>query len=78
MKVNLKCFSSLANRDSCSYKKDTSYEIDEGQTVEDLVKQAGIAREDVKVAFVNSRSVRLDTVLSDGDRIGLSPAVGGM
>ena len=78
MKVNLKCFSSLTNRDSCNYKKDTSYDMHEGQTVEDLVKRAGIARENVKVAFVNSRSVRLDTVLSDGDRIGLAPAVGGM
>lgn len=32
----------------------------------------------VKIAFVNSRKVDLDTVLADGDRVGLTPAVGGM
>jgi len=33
---------------------------------------------DVKIAFVNSRVVNFDTVLSEGDRVGLAPAVGGM
>ena len=78
MKVNLKCFASLATDDSCSYKTNASYDIDEGQTVEELIRRAGIDREKVKVAFVNSRSVDLGTVLSDGDRIGLAPSVGGM
>jgi molybdopterin converting factor small subunit len=49
-----------------------------GQTVEDLVERAGITRDDVKIAFVNNRVVDFDTVLSDGDRVGLAPAVGGM
>ena len=55
-----------------------SYELVSGETVEDLVVRTGISREDVKIAFVNSRRVNLDTVLSDGDRVGLAPAVGGM
>ncbi|MBW2435803.1 MAG: MoaD/ThiS family protein [Desulfobacterales bacterium] len=78
MKVNLKCFASLVNLDSCDYKDSTEYNLDDGQTVEDLVQLAGIAKEDVKIAFVNSRVVDLDTVLSDGDQVGLAPAVGGM
>ena len=78
MKVNLKCFASLVNLDSCDYKDSTEYNLGDGQTVEDLVQLAGISKEDVKIAFVNSRVVDLDTVLSDGDQVGLAPAVGGM
>jgi molybdopterin converting factor small subunit len=78
MKVNLKCFSALVNPDTCDYRDSTLYDLAEGQTVEDLIHRAGIASDDVKIAFVNNRIVDLDTVLSDGDRVGLSPAVGGM
>jgi molybdopterin converting factor small subunit len=78
MKVNLKCFASLVNLETCDYKDSTEYELDEGQTVEDLVQLAGIPSEDVNTAFVNSRVVDLSTVLSDGDQVGLAPAVGGM
>ena len=78
MKVNLKCFSSLANSDACDYENSESYQLADGQTVKDLVQHAGIAREDVKIAFVNNRKVDIDTVLADGDRVGLAPAVGGM
>jgi len=78
MKINLKCFSKLVNPDTCSFNESNSYDMAEGQTVEDLVRRAGIAREEVKIAFVNSRIVDLDTVLSDGDRVGLAPAIGGM
>jgi molybdopterin converting factor small subunit len=78
MKVNLKCFSKLVDPGSCNFNESTTYDLDEGQTVEDLVQHAGIAGEDVKIAFVNSRVVNFDTVLSDGDQVGLAPAVGGM
>jgi molybdopterin converting factor small subunit len=78
MKVELKCFSTLVNPDTCDYKKSTTYELDEGQTVQDLVQRAGIDGDDVKVAFVNNRKADLNTVLSDTDRVGLTPAVGGM
>ena len=78
MKVDLKCFSTLVNPDTCDFKESTAYVLADNQTVNDLVRRAGISREDVKIAFVNSRIVELDTVLSDGDRVGLAPAVGGM
>ncbi|MGD9043703.1 MAG: MoaD/ThiS family protein [Desulfobacterales bacterium] len=78
MKVNLKCFANLADEDSCDYKGSTPYDLPDGQTVHDLIKHAGLDHEDVKVAFVNSRKVELDTVLSDGDQVGLAPAIGGM
>jgi sulfur carrier protein ThiS len=78
MNVNLKCFSSLVNAKSCDYRETQSYRLSEGQTVKDLVDKAGIEKKDVKIAFVNSKIVDFDTVLADGDRVGLAPAVGGM
>jgi sulfur carrier protein ThiS len=78
MKINLKCFSTLVNLDTCEYRNSTAYDLADGQTVENLIQLAGIDREDVKIAFLNGRIADLDTVLSNGDRIGLAPATGGM
>ena len=78
MNVSLKCFSKLVNPDTCDFNESTTYDLDEGHTVEDLVHRAGIDSAEVKIAFVNSRIVDLDTTLSEGDRVGLAPAVGGM
>ena len=78
MKVDLKCFAKLVNPDACDFKESTSYELDNGQTAEHLLEAAEISRENVKIAFVNSRVVNFDTVLSEGDRVGLALAVGGM
>jgi len=78
MKVDLKCFAKLVDPGTCDFKENTSYELNEGQTVQHLLEQAAINREDVKIAFVNSRVVDLDTVLFEGDRVGLAPATGGM
>ena len=78
MRVNLKCFSKLADPDTCDFRDSTEYELNNGQTVEALVERAGIDKNSVKIAFLNNKIVDLDTVLSDGDKIGLAPSVGGM
>jgi molybdopterin converting factor small subunit len=78
MKVNLKCFSTLVDAETCDYKNSSEYHLAEGQTVEDLIEIAGIAKDNVKRAFVNSRIADFGTALSDGDRVGLAPATGGM
>ena len=78
MQVDLKCFATLVNPNTCNYSESTTYTMNEGQTVGDLVQRAGIDRTDIKIAFVNSRIVGLDTILADGDQVGLAPAVGGM
>mgnify|MGYP003573611883 CR=1 FL=1 len=78
MNVNLKCFSSLVKAEYCDYSESQTYRLTEGQTVGDLVEEAKIERKDVKIAFVNNKIVDFDTALADGDRVGLSPAVGGM
>ncbi|MEJ2167140.1 MAG: MoaD/ThiS family protein [Desulfobacterales bacterium] len=78
MKVSLKCFSTLVNPDTCNFKESTTYDLKDSQTVDDLVQRAGLDKQDVKIAFVNNKVVHFDTVLCDGDRVGLAPAVGGM
>ena len=78
MKVNLKCFSTLVKPESCDFKAITVYNLDDGTTLSDLVERAGINKQDVKDAFVNNRIVGLVEILTNGDNVGLSPAVGGM
>ena len=78
MKVNLKCFSSLSNGDSCDFRDSTTYDLKDGQTVSDLIQRAGLSHDDVKIAFINHRRTGLDTKLNHGDRVALAPAVGGM
>ena len=78
MKIDLKCFSKLVNPDTCDFRDSTAYEMADGQTVEDLMNRAGIAKKEVKIIFVNSRIVEADAVLSDGDQVGFAPATGGM
>ena len=78
MKIDLKCFSTLVEPDKCDFKDSTTYELKDGQTVKDLMKKANISEENVKIVFVNSRIVDFGTVLSNGDKVGLAPATGGM
>jgi molybdopterin converting factor small subunit len=78
MKVNLKCFAKLSKDGECDYRDSTSYEIEQGETVYDLANRAKILPKDVEIAFINHKIVSLETVLADGDNVGLAPAVGGM
>jgi len=75
MDVQLKCFTILASPDKCDFTESTPYEIADGQTVESLINLSGINIDDVKIVFVNNRVVGFDTVLKDGDRVGLAPTV---
>jgi len=78
MKVNMKCFATLADVGSCNFDDGTVHILKEGQTVEDLIEASGLLKEDVKIAFVNSKKAGFDMVLSEGDRIAFAPATGGM
>ena len=78
MKIHVKCFATFARDEKCDYRLATSYDLPAGQTIKALLKRLGVAREAVKIAFVNNRIVALDTILNDGDRVALAPAVGGM
>jgi molybdopterin converting factor small subunit len=78
MKVDVRCFATLANEDMCDYKSAFSYDLDEGQTVGNLADAAGVDAEKVKIAFVNGQIRDFNTKLAHGDRVGFVPAVGGM
>lgn len=78
MKVALKCFATLADPDTCDFKDGTVYNIEDGQTARQLIQLAGVNDKDVAIIFLNSRVVDLDTVLSEGDRVALTPSTAGL
>ena len=78
MNINVKCFSTLVNPDTCDFSGSTSLEMDDGKTVADLAQSLNVKQEDVKLVFVNHKHADMDTRLADGDTVGLAPAVGGM
>jgi molybdopterin converting factor small subunit len=78
MKVDVKCFATLADAEACDYTDVTEYSISEGDTVDSLIDRLDIAKEEIKIVFLNNKVVDLDTPLHDGDRLGFAPAVGAM
>ena len=78
MNIGLKCFATLAEAGRCDYKGSTSKTLPDGSTVRNLLIQEAIHEKDVKLIFVNGQKASLDTVLKNGDQVGLAPAVGGM
>jgi hypothetical protein len=74
MKVNLKCFATLANFEACDYKSNgVQHEISEHDTIRTLVTRLGLPLEEIKVIIQNGRVVGLDSKLQDDDDIGLAP-----
>lgn len=52
-------------------------DLPEGATIDDLIQQLGLPRDEVKVVFVNALFREPDYVLADGDEVGIFPPVGG-
>jgi sulfur carrier protein ThiS len=78
MKVHVRCLANLADAETCTYEGSTAYEFDSGVTVTDLMHHIRITPESVKLILLNGKHAEADTVLSDGDRVALAPATGGM
>lgn len=55
----------------------TVLEVETNATVGQVIDRLDIPGKSVKLVFVNGIRGTTDTVLSDGDRIGLFPPVGG-
>jgi len=51
--------------------------VKEGTTVANLEDMLGIGHKDAKLIFINGRKGELDSILQEGDRVGLFPPVGG-
>jgi sulfur carrier protein ThiS len=74
MNIALKCFATLA---SFQPENAAGLPLEPGETVAGLIERLGVPPDDVAVIFVNGRHAPCETVLADGDRVGLFPAVGG-
>lgn len=73
MAISVRCFATLAPH----APPGEAVAFRDGLTVGALLDELGIAREDARTVFVNGRWARPDTVLADGDRVGIFPAVAG-
>lgn len=72
--INLKLFASLGR---LAPENADTFPVAPGTTVSDLVRQLEIPPEEAKLFFINNRRVEMDTVINDGDRVGIFPPVGG-
>ena len=78
MNVNVKCYATLAETDTCHHNVGVEHEMETGASVKRLVERLGLPGEKVEIVFVNGRKTDMNATLSEGDRVGLFPAVGGM
>lgn len=78
MNVNVKCFATLANMESCRHDHASTISLSDNATVKDLAQHANIEEHDIATVFVNSKRSALDHTLSDGDNVAFVPPVGGM
>ena len=53
------------------------FELDTGATVGHLLDNLGIPAAEAKLVFVNGKKADLAAVLTDGERVGIFPPVGG-
>ena len=75
MHVELECIAGLAKTGRCLFTESTEYTLTGGQTVADLIKKAKLSLEDVECVIINDTMASSDTVLSEGDRVELVPAL---
>ena len=78
MKISLRCLSKLSESDVCDFNEGDEHEISKGGTVKNLINKLGFRQDEIKLVFVNGKTVDFDTVLKDGDRVGLAPPQLGM
>lgn len=72
--IQLKLYATLVR-----FKPDDAdrYGVSVDTTVDRLIDRLALPREEVKLVFINGRKAGPDTVLDDGDRVGIFPPVGG-
>ena len=57
--------------------KSTAIDLEDGLGVKDIIQKLQIPADLVKLIFINGVHAKRDTILKDGDRLGLFPPVGG-
>lgn len=78
MRIRVKLFATLG-RYAMSGAPGVPFEIElsEGTTLDDVVKQLKLPREEAKVFFVNGRTRPTDWPLRENDEVGIFPLVAG-
>jgi molybdopterin converting factor small subunit len=72
--IQIKLFATMASK----LPADADQYPIRGQTaVKDLLSELGIPAHQAKLIFINGRKAGPDTLLQDGDRLGVFPPVGG-
>ncbi|MEW6188465.1 MAG: MoaD/ThiS family protein [Thermodesulfobacteriota bacterium] len=79
MKIQLNLFASLTKYlpDSETAGFSNLMEIAEGTTIEVLMDQLNIPREQPKIIFLNGIHAEVTRILNDGDRLGIFPPLAG-
>ena len=72
--VQIKLFASLLEKLPESSDR---FPVEAGTTVAGLADMLEIDHQDAKLIFINGRKGTLASILSEGDRVGLFPPVGG-
>jgi molybdopterin synthase sulfur carrier subunit len=72
--IELKLFASLQK---FTPQTSDALVVEAGTSVRTLIQQLGIPGKKAKLFFINSVKVTLDSILKDGDRLGIFPPVGG-
>ncbi|OBQ51582.1 MoaD/ThiS family protein [Halodesulfovibrio spirochaetisodalis] len=73
MQIEVKCFATLSE----FTPEGNMLAVENGATIQQVITLLGINVEDVKIMFINGKHEALESVLKEGDRLGLFPAVGG-
>ncbi|MBA2882437.1 molybdopterin converting factor small subunit [Desulfosalsimonas propionicica] len=79
MNVDFYLYASLARYlpEDARAEKKTIVSVSPGTTARDLLKTFEVPEKEVKLVFVNGVRKNLDAVVSEGDRVGMFPPVGG-
>lgn len=74
MGIEIKCFATLKKHEPDNAD---DYPLQAGDTVATVMERLGIPADQVTLMFINSARAYPESELSDGDRLGLFPPVGG-
>ena len=74
-RVNLRVFATLRRYTNGAESVDV--EIEDGATIADALARAGIPASEAKIIFVDGRKGSLESRVSDGNSVGVFPAIGG-
>ena len=74
MHITIRCYATLSRFTPPDAE---AFAAAPGETAGQLAQRLGVPLTDLKLIFINGEHVEPDAQLSDGDRLGLFPAVGG-